>query len=597
MNTSTPNRQSFRNVLGRLLQFVRPYRMGFIVAMMLLIAKLVMDVGFATVQQLFIDTITSADMSALLRLTMICGIVCLLVLVCLMLQHYLRFVVQFRMVWDLRASLFDKSNRLPFRVLQSMHSGDLSSRNNKDADKAMDMVGSVVYDLAYNILLCFVSFLYLARMDIWISLLALGSGPVVFLSGRFFDRRLRVLSGDILMKEAELRALLQEVLQGMKVVRAFGLEGPLLNRYVEKREQLNVLQRKRTILSGLLWQTSAFVNNTVMVACAGLIAYSSLHGGTTAGGVLAFIILMGRVQWPFVHMSQTWGGVQESLGASDRVFAVLDMPSEREEKSPEAAESHLLSDKEALSMNHVYFNHRSSDGVDTPLFKGLNLRVVPGETVAVVGPSGSGKSTLIRLCCGLYEPDQGSVSLFGSPLHEHLESTREFTTYVPQIPYLFSGTIRDNLIFGADGATDEEIIEAARLAGAEEFIAKLPDGYDTVLGEHGSTLSGGQRQRLAIARAFLRKAPLLLLDEATSALDNESEELVQHSLDLLMRERTTVVIAHRLSTVRNASRIIVLDRGEIVEEGTHDDLMEQEGMYAGLYRIQFQEKDKVQETA
>ena len=430
MNMSTSNRQSFRNVLGRLLQFIRPYRAGFIVAMLLLIAKLVLDVGFATVQQLFIDTITSADMSALLRLTMICGIVCLIVLVCLMLQHYFRFVVQFRMVWDLRASLFDKSNRLPFRLLQSMHSGDLFSGNNKDAEKAMNMIGSVVYDLAYNILLCFVSFLYLARMDIWIALLALGSGPVVFLSGRFFDRRLRVLSGDILMKEADLRALLQEILQGMKVVRAFGLEVPLLERYVERREQLNLLQRKRTILSGLLWQTSAFVNNTVMVICAALIAFSSLHGGTTAGGVLAFIILMGRVQWPFVHMSQTWGGVQESLGASDCVFAVLDMPSERVEKSPGAVVSHVLSEKEALSMNHVYFNHRSTDGVDTPLFKGINLHVVPGETVAVVGPSGSGKSTLIRLCCGLYEPDQGSVSLFGSPLHEYLESTREFTTYV-----------------------------------------------------------------------------------------------------------------------------------------------------------------------
>lgn len=613
MNTSNSNRLSFGHILRRLLLFVRPYRIGFIVAMLLLIAKLVMDVGFATVQQLFVDTITSADMSALLRLTMICGIACLIILICLMLQHYLRFVVHFRMIWELRANLFDKSNRLPFRTLQSMHSGDLSSRNNKDAEKAMSMVESVVFDLAYNILLCLVSFLYLARMDVWIALLALGSGPVVFLSGRFFDRRLRVLSVDILTKEGELRGLLQEILQGMKVVRAFGLEGPLLERYVERREQLNILQRRRTIFSGLLWQSSSFVNSTVMVACAALISYSALQGNTTSGGVLAFVILMGRVQWPFVHMSQTWGGVQDALGAADRVFAVLDMPSENDARTVEKTTPHEVTEKDhskvtqkcpsrpsrdqtALSIQNVYFKHRSVDGGESLLFKGINLHVEPGETVALVGPSGSGKSTLVRLCCGLYEPDEGSVSLFGSSLHEQLEETRALTTYVPQNPYLFSGTIRDNIAFSADWASEEDVREVARLAGAEEFISKLPEGYNTILGEHGSTLSGGQRQRLAIARAFLRQAPLLLLDEATSALDNESEELVQQSLDLLMQGRTTLVIAHRLSTVRNASRIIVLDQGEIVEEGTHEALMAQEGMYAKLYSLQFQDNTGEEEV-
>lgn len=175
----------------------------------------------------------------------------------------------------------------------------------------------------------------------------------------------------------------------------------------------------------------------------------------------------------------------------------------------------------------------------------------------------------------------------GYGVHDHLEAARLRISYVPQNPYLFSGSIRDNLAFSAEHASDEEIREAARLAGADEFIMRLPEGYDTLIGEHGSTLSGGQRQRLAIARAFLRNAPLLLLDEATSALDNESERLVQQSLDLLMKDRTTLVIAHRLSTVREASRIIVLDHGRIVEEGTHDALIEQDGLYAELYHLQF----------
>ncbi|WP_438349373.1 ABC transporter ATP-binding protein [Paenibacillus sp. FA6] len=593
MNVKEPTDHKLGYILRRLIPYTIPYRVGFIVAILLLSAKLVMDIGFAVIQQVFIDTINSSNMNSLIRLTVICAMVCIVIICCLMLQHYIRFVVQSRMSWDIRAKLFNKSHKIPFTYVQSMHSGDLTSRNNKDAGMAIGVVNSIVYDLGYNLLLCFVSFLYLAQMDVWIALLALGSGPIVFLSGRFFDRKLRKLSTEIYKKEAELRGLLQEILQGMKVVRAFGLEDTLLNRYVLERGKLNRLQLKRTILNGLLWQSSAFINNIVMVACAALIALSALKGGTTAGEVLAFIILMGRVQWPFVHMSRTWGGVQEALGAADRVFDIFEMSDEGEVNPlsqlasyPEASDE-ASDEAAALSLQDVHYRHYALDGSGSSLFAGINMNISPGETIAVVGPSGSGKTTLVRLCCGLYEPDIGSISIYGKSVHKHLEEARSMITYVPQTPYLFSGTIRDNIAFSSNEATEEDIQEAARLAGAEEFISRMPAGYDTILGEHGSTLSGGQRQRIAIARAFLRNAPLLLLDEATSALDNESERIVQQSLDLLMKDRTTLVIAHRLSTVRDASRIIVLDQGVIVEEGSHHTLLALNGLYAELYNIQF----------
>ncbi|OAB26578.1 hypothetical protein PMSD_25710 [Paenibacillus macquariensis subsp. defensor] len=589
-NSST---QSLRYILPRLISYSVPYRIGLILAILLLSASLVMDIGFAVVQQVFIDTINSSSMDSLKRATVICAIACVIIICCIMLQHYFRYVVQSRMSWDFRAKLFDKSHRIPFNHVQSMHSGDLTSRNNKDAGMAIGMINSIVYDLGYNLLLCFVSFLYLAQMDVWIALLALGSGPIVFLSGRFFDRKLRKLSTEIYKKEAELRGLLQETLQGMKVVRAFALEDILLNRYVLEREKLNQLQRKRTIINGLLWQSSAFVNNLVLITCAGLIAMSAIRGGTTTGEVLAFIILMGRVQWPFVNMSQTWGGVQEALGAADRVFAILDMPDEGAVKSSSEPTSTPENSNgiAALSLENVHYSHQSLDGSESLLFAGIHLNIAAGETIAVVGPSGSGKTTLARLCCGLYEPNIGNISIYGKSVQDQLEETRAMITYVPQTPYLFSGTIRDNIAFSASDATEEDIHEAARLAGAEDFISKMPAGYDTLIGEHGSTLSGGQRQRIAIARAFLRNAPLLLLDEATSALDNESERIVQQSLDLLMKDRTTVVIAHRLSTVREASRIIVLDQGRIIEEGSHEKLLERNGLYAELYNIQFRSSE------
>ncbi|WP_379144561.1 ABC transporter ATP-binding protein [Paenibacillus sp. sgz500992] len=589
MNAKASAKLKLGYVLRRLMTFSTPYRIGLMAAVLLLSARLVLDIGFAAIQQVFIDTINSSNMHSLTRITVICAIVCFIIIICLMLQHYFRFITESQMAWAIRAKLFDKTHRLPFREVQSMHSGDLVSRNNRDAGAAIGMINGIVYDLGYNLLLCLVSFLYLAKMDVWIALLALGSGPVVFLSGRFFDRRLRKLYTEIHQKEAELRGILQETLQGMKVVRAFSLEDNLLNRYAAGREQLNRLQRQRALLNTLLWQSSAFINNIVMVACAALIAVSAVRGGTTAGEVLAFIILMGRVQWPFVHMSQTWGGVQEALGAADRVFAVLDADEEgAPHSSPASSPPPSASEKSAaLSLQEVSYSYSGRIETEPPLFEGFSLQIQHGETVAVVGPSGSGKTTLARLCCGLYEPDAGSISVYGRPVQEQLEEARAQVTYVPQSPYLFSGTIRDNIAFSSNSASEQEIHEAARLAGAAEFITKLPGGYDTVIGEHGSSLSGGQRQRIAIARAFLRDAPLLLLDEATSALDNESERLVQEALDHLMNNRTTLVIAHRLSTVRNASRIVVLDQGVIAEEGTHDVLLAQNGLYAQLYNLQF----------
>lgn len=584
--------------LRRLFAYAYRSKLLLAIAVLLLAGKLTLDIGIAAVQQLFINTINGGDMDALVRLILICLGASVLLIGSFMVHFFCRQLAESRMVRELSVKLFAKTGRLPFSRIQTMHSGDLLSRNNTDTGKAMAMVGNILFDLGYNLLLCVVAFLYLANMDFWLALLALCSGPVVFFSGRFFDSRLRRISEVILAKEAEVRGLLQEVLQGNKVVRAFGMEDTLLARYVAEREELNKLLLKRTVWNGLLWKSSELVNNVVMVSCAVLIGYSAINGRMTAGEVLAFVILIGRVQWPFVGMSKTWGGVQEALGAAKRVFEVLAMPSENEAASRSEGQAELQPQAGyALQMTGVALPLPGEQEEGALLFADFNLSVTPGETVAVVGASGSGKTTLARMVCGLFQPVAGSIHVAGISLTDELDLARRQITYVPQAPYLFSGTIRANIAFGVDEATEEEIREAARLAGADGFITRLADGYDTVIGEHGSTLSGGERQRIAIARAFLRQAPLLILDEATSALDNESEQLIQESLDRLMAGRTTLVIAHRLSTVRNATRIVVMEAGQIIEEGTHEELLERGGRYHALYKVQFREAESDEDDA
>lgn len=597
MNRIKPERNRLLPLFKRLMVYVKGNRIRFWMAVVLLIPVMMLDVGIGVVQQVFVDTINQANLERLLRTTLICLGVAAVLLAVLMAQEYVKATVLKRMAWRLRGDLFDRTNRLGFAELQKFHSGDLVSRNNKDAEQSMRAVDMMMFELFYNLMLCAVAFVYLAQMHLWLALLALGVGPMVFFSARFFDRRLRVLSTRVLEEEARLRGQLQEIVQGIQVVRAYGMEKRLLERYVTFRQALGRLQLRQRIIGGLLWQVSGFVNGVVMIICGGLLASSAISGGVSAGEVLAFIILMNRVQYPFVHMSQTWGGVQEALGASERVFRIMDGTPETNGQ-PDATPGPFLPSRPALEVRGLCYAHSGEGGEGEEgqgrkrmLFDRLDFTVNHGETVAVVGPSGSGKSTLARLCCGLFEPMKGEISVYGASLDGSREEARSRIAYVPQTPYLFAGTVLDNIRLGSENADMQQVAEAAGLAAADGFIRMLPDGYNTELGEQGHGLSGGQRQRIAVARAFLKDAPLLIMDEATSALDNESEQALQKSLHMIGQERTVFVIAHRLSTVRSADRILVMDGGRIAEQGTHQELMDRGGLYAELYRIQFQDPE------
>jgi ATP-binding cassette subfamily B protein len=492
-----------------------------------------------------------------------------------------------RTVADMRLAVHRNLLRLSPGFFEENRPAEITSRLTVDTTIIEQVVGTTVSVALRNIVLsvaCIIILVWLSPKLAGMILLGLPFilGPIVLLG-----RKVRIISTRSQDRIADVGAVTSEVLGAMKIVQAFGQQGREAVRFSEAVERVFATAKKRILIRAFMTAIAIFLmfGAITMIIWQGAIDVAA--GRISGGTIAAFVLYGGLLAGAFGALSEVYGDFLRAAGASERLAELLEAepairPPANPKRLPEPARGEL-------TFENVTFHYPTRK--DVSALENFSLTVKPRERLALVGPSGAGKTTIFQLAERFYDPQSGRLVFDGVDLREaDPADIRQRIALVPQETVLFAATARDNLRYGNWNATEDEIWQAARDAHAEEFLRALPEGLDTFMGEGGARISGGQRQRIAIARALLRNAPLLLLDEATSALDAESERLVQDALDRLMEDRTTIVIAHRLATVRAADRIVVMDRGTIVEEGTHATLTSHGGLYARLARLQFEDR-------
>ena len=492
---------------------------------------------------------------------------------------YLMQYASQRMLLKIRSDCFDKLLKLPLSFFETQQTGHLMSRVTNDV--------SVLQMLVHN----FVRFIrdvvevvgltvYIFWLNWRLSLLSMIIIPLIMIMIQAFGRKMKKLGTRMQEKVGDINSSLHEYITGVKVVKSFTLEKFMLDKYESSNEANFRVTMKGHRINCAVTPIIEFFNAISLVIIFWFGSKGVIAGKLDAGLIVSFIAALTSLYKPGRNLAEIYNTTAQALGAADRVFELIDTPVDL--KEPENPVE-FTSCKGEVEFKNVTFSYKPEETI----LHNINLTVAPGEIIALVGPSGAGKSTFVNLIPRFFDTTDGEVCIDGINVRNiNGKDLRRFIGMVPQDTYLFAGTIEDNIKFGKLDATHDEIIEAAKLANADKFITELPDSYNTVLGERGVNLSGGQAQRIALARAFLKNPKILILDEATSALDSETESLIQEALDLLMKDRTTFMIAHRLSTVVNADRILVLEKGSIVESGKHEELLEKKGLYFQLYNAQ-----------
>lgn len=500
-------------------------------------------------------------------------------------QNYLMSYVGQSVIIDIRAAVLKKLQRLSVSFYDKNKTGTIMSYVTNDVNALQSAMVENTIEMITEGFILIGSVVAMIYLDWRLTLFTVCTFPVVLWFMEFFGKKIRKTGGRIQECTADITSVLQESVASARVIKSFVREDYEVDRFdVENKANFRANMKNAQLMATLtpVVELVAAIGVTMIIWYGG---NSVINGTITAGSLVAFLTYAVNISNPIKRLTRVIGNIQKALAAAQRVFMIIDMPEEIAE-SRDAKQLPEVSGK--VEFQNVSFAYNDKGNVITD----LSFSVKPGEVIAIVGPSGAGKSTIANLLPRFYDVNKGDIKIDGHSVREvTLDSLREQVGIVPQETMLFNGSVYNNILYGRLDATKEEIEAAAKAANAHDFIMQLTDGYETKLGDRGVNLSGGQRQRIAIARAILKNPRILILDEATSALDTESERVVQEALDRLMVGRTSFVIAHRLSTVKNADKILVLEKGNLVESGTHDELLALDGLYAHLYKIQYRNKE------
>ena len=571
-----------RGTLMRVWGYLRRQRWGLVVVLLLVALASVLDLAGPYLMGVAIDKyILKGDLPGLARLALLMLAVYLVSALVVWLRIYVMAAVAQRTVRDLRNDLFAHFQTLSLRYIDERSHGELMSRLTNDVENVSNVLNESVTSLISSVISIVGVAVVMFLINWRLALVSLVTLPLMGILSQVVAKRTRRGFQDQQRMLGNINGLIEETITGERVVKAYSREQTVINQFEDTNQGLRRASTQAQIFSGVMGPMSNFINNIGFAIVAGTGGWMAVKQMATIGEIAAFVNYARQFTFPINMIANLYNTIQSAIAGAERVFQIIDEPPEM----PDAVDALPLDFvRGEVDFHQVCFGYNP----DVPVLKDVNLHAQPGQTIALVGPTGAGKTTIVNLLSRFYDVDSGGIAIDGIDIRKYCkDDVRRELGIVLQDTFLFSGTVMENIRYGKLEASDEDVMAAARLANADQFIHRLQHGYQTQLSERGSNLSQGQRQLLSIARAILADPGILILDEATSSVDTRTEKHIQEAMLRLMHGRTSFVIAHRLSTIREADSILVINNGEIIERGTHKQLTEQKGFYWNMYTSQF----------